>query len=296
MDGRFDNDNAYLFTSTSNTLSFTNGQSLTATTNAASTLVSSTIPNSRDRVYRVRLSYPVADANKFSVGTPLYTDNGQLNGQTVEFTQISGSTVFVFILLGQSSVAPISFPVVNSGVLTYVGASPSAVDTFNLGTDLIPLITIRLAPSVDSGLSGSLGAREIINRMQLILNDVGLILTHDCDVSLVLNADLSNVTWENVSTPSLSQLIRHNSGDRIIGGTNVFSFRAAGGSTDNAGNRLSNTSDFDLGELINMGNSILGGNGTFPNGPDILTVVIRYRALAAVANVAASLTWTESQA
>jgi hypothetical protein len=301
MDGTFDNDNAYLFTSTSNTLSYTNGQSLTATTNGSSVLVASSIPNSRDRVYRVRLSYPVADANKFSVGTPLFTDNGQLNGQNVEFTQISGSTVFVYILLGTFSVAPITYPIVASGVLTYIGASPNSVDTFNLGTDSIPLITIRLAPSVDSGLSGNLGAREIINRMQLILNEVGLILTHDCDVSLVLNADLSNVTWENVNTPSLSQLIRHNTGDRVIGGTNVFSFRAAGGSTDNTGNRLSNTSNFSLGELINMGNSILGGNGTFPNGPDILTVVIRVVNTAGINATnkfiaAGRITWSESQA
>jgi hypothetical protein len=112
---------------------------------------------------------------------------------------------------------------------------------------------------------------------------------------------LSNVTWENVNSPSLSQLIRHNTGDRVIGGTNVFSFRAAGGSTDNTGNRLSNTSNFSLGELINMGNSILGGNGTFPNGPDILTVVIRVVNTAGINATnkfiaAGRITWSESQA
>ena len=301
MDGTFDADNAYLFTSTSNNLSYTNGQSLNATTNAASALVQSRVPNSSLSDWRVRLQYPVADAGKFSVGTPLYTENNQLNGQNVEFTQISGANVFVFIYLQRSVAPPAVYPIVGSGVITYIGAPLVAVDSFNLGTDNIPLITIRLAPSVDSGLSGDLGAREIINRMQLILNEVGLILTHDCDVSLVLNADLNNVSWENVNSPSLSQLVKHNSGDRLVGGTNIFSFRASGGSVDSAGTRLSNSSNFNLGELINLGNSILGGNKTFPNGPDTLTVVIKVvntAGINAVNKFSASgrITWSESQA
>jgi hypothetical protein len=301
MDVTFDADNAYLFTSTSNNLSYTNGQSLNATTNATSALVQSRVPNSSLSDWRVRLQYPVADAGKFSVGTPLYTENNQLNGQNVEFTQISGANVFVFIYLQRSVAPPAVYPIIGSGVITYIGAPLVAVDSFNLGTDNIPLITIRLAPSVDSGLSGDLGAREIVNRMQLILNEVGLILTHDCDVSLVLNADLNNVSWENVNSPSLSQLVKHNSGDRLVGGTNIFSFRASGGSVDSAGTRLSNSSNFNLGELVNLGNSILGGNKTFPNGPDTLTVVIKVvntAGINAVNKFSASgrITWSESQA
>ena len=249
----------------------------------------------------MQLQFPVADAPKFSAGTPLYTVDQQLNGQTVEYTNISGTNVQVFVLLGDFAVPPVTFPVVASGVSVSIGAPLNDPTAFNLGTDEIPLVTIRLAPSVDSGLSGELGVREIINRMQLKLNEIGLILTHDCEVSLVLNADLSNVLWENVSAPSLSQLIRHDSGDRIVGGTKVFSFRAAGGTTDNTGNRLSNTSNFNLGDLINMGNSILGGNGVFPNGPDILTVVVKVvntAGINATNRFVASgrITWSESQA
>ena len=301
MDGGYDDDGAYLFTSTSNNLSFTNGATLSATTNAASALTDTRISNSNLRTYRVRLQFPVADASKFSAGTPLYTVDGQLNGQRVEYSSISGTNVQVFVLLGDFAQAPVAFPVVASGVVVSIGAPAVDTSSFNLGTDNIPLVTIRLAPSVDSGLSGDLGSREIINRMQLKLNEIGLILTHDCEVSLVLNGDLSNVLWENVNSPSLSQLIKHNPGDRIVGGTNVFSFRAAGGTTDNTGNRLSNTSNFSLGDLINMGNSILGGNGVFPNGPDILTVVVRVvntAGINAVNRFVASgrITWSESQA
>jgi hypothetical protein len=301
MDGRFDDDSAYLFTSTSDSLSYTNGQSLTSTASADSILTATRVPNTSLNDYRVRLQYPVADAPKFSVGTPLYTDNNQLSGRTVEYTQISGSSVFVFVYLSRGATPPVVFPRVTNGTVTYIGAPSSAVDTFNLGTDSIPLLTIRLAPSVDSGLSGDLGGREIINRMQLILNEVGLILTHDCDVSLVLNADLSNVDWQNVSSPSLSQLVKHKSGDKIVGGTNIFSFRASGGSVDSVGNRLSNSSNFDLGDLINLGNSILGGNKTFPNGPDTLSIVIKVvntSGINATNKFIASgrVTWSESQA
>lgn len=301
MDGGYDDDGAYLFTSTSNNLSFTNGATLTATTNAASALTETRIPNSNLRRYRVRLQFPVADASKFSAGTPLYSPDESLSGQVVEYSSISGANVQVFILIGDYAQQPVGFPVVGSGVVVSVGAPAIDLGTFNLGTDDIPLVTIRLAPSVDSGLSGDLGSREIINRMQLKLNEIGLILTHDCEVSLVLNPDLSNVSWEKVNSPSLSQLIKHNPGDRIVGGTNVFSFRAAGGTTDNLGNRLSNTSNFNLGDLINMGNSILGGNGVFPNGPDVLTVTVRVVNTAGINATnrfiaSGRITWSESQA
>ena len=89
----------------------------------------------------------------------------------------------------------------------------------DLGTTLIPLISIRLTPSVDGGLSGGLGQRDIINRMQLKLNTVGVVLTHDCEVSMILNSDLSTTSFENVQSPSLCQTIKHEIGQEIFGGT-----------------------------------------------------------------------------
>ena len=123
-----------------------------------------------------------------------------------------------------------------------------------------------LAPSVDGGLSGGLGQRDIINRMQLKLNTVGVVLTHDCEVSMILNSDLSTTAFENVQSPSLCQTIKHEIGQEIFGGSNLFQFRASGGPEDSAGQNTSNTSNFTLGEVIDLGNSILGGDGVFPNG------------------------------
>jgi hypothetical protein len=302
MDGQFDDDKAYLFTADSESLSFTNGQQLTANTNAASQLTS--IFNSRTRTsdWYVRLSFASADSSKISAGSTLYTTDEQLNGQPVSYTQFSGSTYNAFILIQNSVSAPSVFPVVGSGATVYVGEPPvAASEAVNLGTDIIPLITIRLAPSADSGITGSVGAREIINRMQLKLNEVGMILTHDCEVKLIINGDLSTVAWRNVNTPSLSQLIKHESGDKVLGGVEVFSFRAAGGGVDNTGKRLSGTSNFDLGEIVDMGNSILGGDGTFPNGPDILTVAVKVVSTAGIGSgspftASSRITWSESQA
>ena len=80
----------------------------------------------------------------------------------------------------------------------------------------------------------------------------------------------------------------------------MFSFRAPGGTTDNTGRRLSNTSNFNLKGLTDMGNSILGGDGTYPNGPDILTIavqVVNTQGIGADSPFRASsrLTWAESQ-
>ena len=158
-----------------------------------------------------------------------------------------------------------------------------------------------MAPSVDGGLSGGLGQRDIINRMQLKLNTVGVVLTHDCEVSMILNSDLSTTAFENVQSPSLCQTIKHEIGHEIIGGSNLFQFRASGGPQDSAGQNTSATSNFELGEVIDLGNSILGGDGVFPNGPDLLTIAVKVLNSSAVSatnqfQASARISWAESQA
>jgi len=297
-----------LFTAQSNTLSFTNGDAVTATTTGASALYRGEYDR-QQRLYRwyVRIPFATSDASKFTSGTPLYTDTGgTLNGEEVAFTQFSGSTLYVYIDIGYGTgrfgnTPPATYPSVDSAVVVNIGEPVSGGDSINLGTAIIPLVTLRLAPSVDGGIAGNLGERDIINRMQLKLQEVGLILTHDCEVKLILNGDLSRVSWEGVAQPSLSQLLRHNSGDEITGGSEIFSFRASGGSVDSSGKRLGASTNFSLASVIDMGNSILGGDGTFPNGPDILTVAIQVTDTSGVSAASpfassARITWAESQA
>jgi hypothetical protein len=163
-----------------------------------------------------------------------------------------------------------------------------------------PLISIRLAPSVDTGTPGLLGQREIINRMQLILSTVGVLSTHSAEILLKLNGQLNNNSWQRVTNPSLSQLIYHSTADTIIGGTTIFSFRAQGGTGTTARTQVITTAE--LGDLANLGNSILGGDNAFPDGPDVLTVVCRLLedpstvAAANPFNITGRISWSESQA
>lgn len=303
MDGKFDADDSYLFTASSKSLSFTNGQTLTATTTSTSQIIRLYDRNSRTYNWYVRIPFATSDDSKFSTGVKLSAPGTQLNGQEVTYTEYSGSTFFIYILFGTSSVwysQPSGAFSVGSGVAVTIGEAATGTGV-NLGTDTVPLITIRLAPSVDSGLPGSLGQREIINRMQLILNEIGMIITHDCEVSLLLNADLSSANWENVTSPSLSELIRHQQGDSALGGTQIFQYRASGGAVNSDGVRGSNTSNQSLGAIIDLGNSILGGDGTFPNGPDTLTVAVNLVDTSGINatspfNVSSRITWSESQA
>jgi hypothetical protein len=303
MDGRFDQDDSYLFTASSKPLSFTNGQTLTATTNANSSIFYVYDGNARIYNFYVRIPFASSEASKFSAGTKLFAPGTQLQGQEVTYAEFSGNNYFVNIFFGQSTRywrQPSGGFSVPNGTAVQIGEGNTGGGV-NLGTATIPLITIRLAPSVDSGLPGSLGQREIINRMQLILNEIGMILTHDCEVLLLLNADLSTAAWENVTAPSLSELIKHESGDTALGGAQIFQYRASGGAVDSGGVRASNTSNQSLGAIIDLGNSILGGDNAFPNGPDTLTVAIRVvdtSAISAVSpfQVSSRITWSESQA
>ena len=300
MDGKFDDDKAYLFTAASNTLSFSNGDSSTATTSSNSFL---TYSGRYYRNYYVAIPFSTSDASKFSSGTPLYTADGALNGETVSYTQYSGGQFRVFIYLGSYYYynPPSVFPSVTSGTSVSIGAPAAGGDDVDL-RELVPLISIRLAPSVDNNLTGSLGQREIVNRMQLQLKQMGITLSHDCNVELILNGGISNRSFTTVNPPSLSQLVVHESGDKIIGGTNIFSLRASGGQENAAGTkRLSATTDFDISQIIDLGNSILGGDGTFPNGPDILTIALIPIDTSEInrntpLRVSGRITWTESQA
>lgn len=304
MDGTFDEDEAYLFTATSQNLAFTNGQSISATTTGNSALIRIYNRSQRNYNFYVRIPFAESDATKLTSGSPLYTTGGELTGETISYTQYSGSTVYAYIYISSGSYynTPAVYPSVPSSTVVTIGEDPGGTDeTVNLGTDLIPLVTLRLAPSVDNAISGFLGERDIINRMQLRLSEVGLILTHDAEVKLILNGDLSKVNYQNVNSPSLSQLQTHAAAEKITGGTEVFSFRAAGGGTDSTGARLSNSTNFSLEQLIDMGNSILGGDGVFPNGPDILTVAVQVVDTADISasspfKVSGRITWSESQA
>jgi hypothetical protein len=178
-----------------------------------------------------------------------------------------------------------------------VASGSAGSDTISIPQTLagvaVPILSIRLAPSVDTSLVGPLGERDLVNRMILKMNSTGLVVGNTnnkpASVRLILNGNLSQSAYfTNYGSPSLCQIIKHTgqSADTISGGISIFEFRAA----------VNSPITQDLGTLVELGNSILGGDYVFPNGPDVLTLAVVPTDTAAATTVTARLTWTESQA
>jgi hypothetical protein len=182
--------------------------------------------------------------------------------------------------------------------LIFVAGMIAAINNIGAGVTQ-PLISIRVAPAVDSGITGLLGAREIINRMQLTLRTMAAFSTGasmSFFVSLRLNGRLSGGTFASAGGSSLAQVAFHTSGQTITGGENVYGF-------------FSNTpgvTDQDLTLVRDLGNSILGGGNTlnvptgfqnlYPDGPDIITVCATNVTAVTTNSINARINWTEAQA
>jgi hypothetical protein len=156
------------------------------------------------------------------------------------------------------------------------------------------LLSIRLAPSVDSGLTGLLGSRELINRMQLTLREVGVLSGGNFLISLILNGRVSGGSYTAAGGSSLAQVCRHTVGQTVTGGETVYSFF-----TD------TRVTSRELDLVRDLGNSVLGGGNTlnapttvnniYPDGPDIIVVAATNVGTAAT-TINARISWTEAQA
>jgi len=153
------------------------------------------------------------------------------------------------------------------------------------GPNYQPLISLRLSPSADSGLTGKLGDRDIINRMQVRMQEIGVFTDELVEVKLILNGRLNNLGFTPVDSPSLVELVEHTPQDTISGGVQVYNFQAEAGST----------TTLTLDALFELSNSILGGDNIFPDGPDILTVAVS-RLTGENTRTSAKLSWSEAQA
>ena len=293
----FQDDDAYLFTASGRVLKYTNEDSVAITTNSNNSYVRSQRVSNLYKHYivlRFGTTTTTAQAAQAAapVGTYLYNDTitGYLSGffsdgrpvSAYSETRLYTSEYRASVLYYDGTESELSYSPYRSyrGATGYLDETANKVPggtTFYAGAPQndpnvvesnIPIISIRLAPSVDSSIQGLLGEREVVNRMQLKLNAIDIQTTYETEIELRLNGALSSDSWYAVDSPSLSQLIAHEKGDTISGGLKVFTFRAAGGTTGAA-----ETTTLDLSKLIDLGNSIQGGDGVFPNGPDVLTIV-----------------------
>jgi len=169
----------------------------------------------------------------------------------------------------------------------------------------IAVLAIRLAPAVDNSITGSLGQREIVNRMQLKLTSIGtnaqgpLLITGILNPSRITGAGapVLPVTWSftsvvsTIGAGSLAQVIDMTSNNTTYsGGEQIFSFFADAG-----------TNTYELDDVRDLGNVSIGGDGSnitpgFPNGPDVLLIVANSVTSTNTTLRGIRLSWTEAQA
>ena len=198
-------------------------------------------------------------------------------------------------------------------VSSAVSPNGAIVQTFGATQQARPLISLRVAPSVDNGTGRNFGLRELSNNMQLKLYSINILAQGQFLVEGILNAQsLNGVNIPNawadsrVGSGSLAQIIYHDgtgtTGSPVLsptntvsGGDRIFAFY-----TDNGGGTNYSVTRIDLSKARDLGNSILNGDGStacpgFPNAPDILTIVATNLGSSA-ANISSVLAWTEAQA
>lgn len=169
-----------------------------------------------------------------------------------------------------------------------------------------PILAIRVAPSVDNGQTGTLGQKEVINRLQLQLRELGVVTSGTFLIQLVLNGySTGTLSWGAFQSPTQNNTVT-SSIVQVAAQTNVGGTFTGGESIAAAFTNASGQTTLDLTSVAGIGNAILGGGlnntvptsyaGQYPDGPDILYVVATNTATSGSNTILARLSWQESQA
>jgi len=371
MDGRFDDDKAYIFTAgMQRFMQITGSGTFTAkiasrsATGGVVTLTTTSTHNIQPgynvAISGVNTTASITAASITTLNTANITTSGAhnlLQGQTVTISNVIASTNTIFngtyiiasvpttntftytriypsnvsytglsgtVTESQTFNGTFSVSSTTSNTIVYsiantttfasaVVASGTATQSFGSSSTPRPLVSIRIAPSVDNGLGRNYGIREIVNHMQLNLSSIGILSSGQFLIQGFLNpASIIGPSipndWETtrIAGGSLAQVIYHDGGgvpgntitnptNTVTGGDQVFAFY-----TENSGGDNLSVTSFDLSKVRDLGTSILSGNGSttapgFPNGPDILTIVATNLG-ATTGNISCRLSWTEAQA
>lgn len=245
-------------------------------------------------------------ANRYVTISGAYTTAYNGTFITVAAASNTFTVVTQFPVTGASSTAnAIMYTATLSNALA--GGAAAIYQQINLyGANQKALFSIRIAPSADNGVPATLGAREVINRMQLFLRSLGVTTTVPATgnppinllTQAILNGTPSSTTaWTSVTrnqvgvaNSSLSMIADYAGSNTTVSGGEI----TGGFVTDGTGT-------LDLAAVRDLGNSILGGGGTtsntniFPDGPDTLTIVATNLSAVPLL-VAGRLSWSEAQA
>jgi heat shock protein HslJ len=182
---------------------------------------------------------------------------------------------------------------------------------------------IRLAPSASNGLVGDLGVRELLNRAQLLLQNIdvttgntsvtdGVRTAYSASAVIEANAAIlvqgilnpsnyneTSESWIPLNAtaygnqPSFTQVAitpTFTSGVAATGGEKIFEFLSSPGQLN----------QLDLTGIKELTQSAVGGRGTFPNGSDSLYINVVLAPAATgtriMGNVTTTLRWNEAQA
>jgi hypothetical protein len=157
---------------------------------------------------------------------------------------------------------------------------------------------------VENSQVGNLGAKDLLNRSQLLLQAVGIAISGGsasigaCVVEGVLNPkNFNNATWVALNPetvggqPSFAQVatsVSWTSGTFAQPGEQVFAFTAPTTVSGCVNDRL------DLTTLKELTGAPLGGDFKYPDGSDILAINVRLTLGTAQGHIL--LRWSEAQA
>ena len=180
-----------------------------------------------------------------------------------------------------------------------------STNDFRVTTTPRTAFCIRLAPSVSNAAVGRLGAQDLLNRSQMLLQEITVAMGRgfsqgDCICQGILNPkNFENATWKSLTSetdggqPSFAQVadrtdITWTSGSYAKPGEQIFSFSTATGYLETL------TTVQDLSSIKQMDGAPMGGDFKYPDGPDVLAINIFF--LAGRGDGTIELKWSEAQA
>mgnify|MGYP006266592741 CR=1 FL=1 len=248
------------------------------------------------------LTYNILDTSTALTGSSAASIN---SGNTVHLTSLTCSPSLThwgsaFIMDGQ-------FDSDRGYLFNYSNTSPSSNVSF-AASSTNNIFLLRLAPSVSNGVVGDTGARDLLNRAQLLLQRLDFWVTATtAGTGSAIITGILNPVFSTQYSATASQWIPINSpgvGSQPSFAQVYINFSTIGSYTAGSGERVFSTIcnagaqySIDLSGLKEVCNNVIGGSNFFPDGPDTLLVQISVPPGApTITQYAMNLFWGEAQA
>jgi hypothetical protein len=254
------------------------------------------------------MSYTGKTGNTLTGITTTANFNLFLSGQNRTFTGVSssqnhpaGSSAILLNTTCSPSISHWGAAVIMDGGYDDDTGYLFTLARFNIaipGNTTRTVLLFRPAPSVSNTIPGLLGEREVLNRSQiqfdaLVVNNqssrnieiAGILNPSNAlgGTGFWINANRTTVGVATVFQPSFAQ---YNTSFTSVPTDGEVLFRFLS---------LSGTSTFDLNKIKEVQNSIIGGDNTYPDGPEVLALVVANQNSQS-ATLDINLRWKEAQA